>query len=140
MGISESKPSHRVSKEERKKREEIKTNMVNRRIGEIEEFQESVFQSVNSNSLTTQNGIDMLNISQTVKTQVQRGGNTLTKTDLITIIMILSDKNSIHQLQSLTVNDLNTIIRNIIYDPKRLMQSKPVLNSTNTVQHKQIIF
>lgn len=119
MGQGDSKVK-RLSKQERDHKTQIKEQMISNRVNEIEEAQRNIMISVNTNALNLTTGIDILKISDIAKNQVQRGGSTLTKSDLIAIIMALTDNNSdIHKLQSLTTNDLNVIIRNIIYDPNR---------------------
>jgi len=63
---------------------------------------------------------------QTTKKQLDREGAPLTKADLIAIIVALDPvtfAQNINQLNVNTVQDLNTMIRLIIYDPSRYMNN-----------------
>lgn len=65
----------------------------------------------------------VVQIAETAKHQLDRGGTTLTKADLIAIILALDPqiRKDFRQLSELTTSDLNAMIRSIIYDPNRLI-------------------
>ena len=129
----------RISTSERTKREGVKKEMMNNRLGEIEQFQKNVVNSVSTNALTTQDGIDILLMTEKVKTQVNRGGAALTKADLIAIIVALTKNINVTQYNNLSVNDLNCIIRNIIYDPKKIQRQQQKEDSLVTNDHNYLI-
>ena len=71
--------------------------------------------------------------TETAKEQLKKGGSSLTKTDLIAIIIMidLNKMNNLEYLKTLTVNDLNSIIRSIVYDTNRYMNKSSNLLITN---------
>jgi hypothetical protein len=128
MGLSDSKPV-RLTTEERQHREQTKATMVKQRQEEISRVQQDMIESVRSNPSTAiisaKDVVAMIKVTETAKTQLDRGGNVLTKADLIAVIIALqpSLRSNIAHLESVTVSDLNSMIRNIIYDPSRVMGS-----------------
>ena len=124
MGQSESKKS-RIPKEERLQRENIKQNALKQQIQKIEDVQEKMWSNTKENSTVSYNEFNQfMKIGDIAKTQLSKGGNPLTKSDLIAILIRLepSNKNRLTELQQYTISDLNTMIRYIIY-------SIPNLNS-----------
>lgn len=127
MGQNQTKYK-RVSKEDRQTREILKNNMVSDRVKDIENLQGTILKQASDNSsVTTTDVVNILTLTETAKTQVQRGGSVLTKSDLIAIILAL-DRYQIYddfqELQRSSVNDLNVIIRSIIYDTSKVIPRK----------------
>jgi hypothetical protein len=126
MGLSESKPE-RLTTEERQYREQTKVTMVKQRQEQIDHLQKDMIESVRSNQSTAiirpKDVVAMIKVTETAKNQLDRGGGVLTKPDLIAIIIALQPemRNDIARLESVTVSDLNSMIRSIIYDPSRVM-------------------
>jgi hypothetical protein len=126
MGLSESKPE-RLTTEKREQREQNKTIMVEQRKQEINHVQKEILTSMNSKQSTAlvqpKDMVAMIKVTETAKNQLDRGGSVLTKPDLIAIILALqpSMRNDISRLESVTISDLNSMIRSIIYDPSRVM-------------------
>lgn len=141
MGLSDSKPA-RLTTEERQYREQTKTTMVNQRKEEINRVQQDMIESVRSSSSTAiispKDLVAMIKVTETAKTQLDRGGNVLTKSDLIAVIIALqpSLRSNISYLESITISDLNSMIRNIIYDPSRVMGSAPAKETSMVVFEK----
>jgi len=121
MGLSESKPE-RLTTEKREQREQNKTIMVEQRKQEINYVQQEILGSNQSTALIkTKDLVAMIKVTETAKNQLDRGGGVLTKPDLIAIIVALQPeaRNDIARLESVTVSDLNSMIRSMIYDPSR---------------------
>ena len=147
MGLSESKPK-RLTAEKREKREIAKAYMAEQRKQEIENVQQAILSSAYSGSdssraLIKHNDIiNMIKVTETAKKQLDRVGDALTKSDLIAVLIALqpSLKGDIAQLESLTVSDLNSMIRSIIYDPSRVLGGSAVAANGVLIQsaHKEV--
>jgi hypothetical protein len=123
MGLSESKPE-RLTIEKREQRETAKATMVEQRKQEIDYVQKELLGSKQSTALIqAKDVVAMIKVTETAKNQLDRGGGVLTKPDLIAIIIALQPamRNDIGRLESITVSDLNSMIRSIIYDPSRVV-------------------
>lgn len=121
MGLTDSKP---LSADERSNREQAKLDIVNQRKAEIEQAQRNI---VNERSIISASDmVTMIKVSETAKKQLDRNGDALTKADLVAIVIALQpdSKSKLRELEQLRVSDLNTMIRSIIYDPSRLMNTK----------------
>ncbi len=121
----ESKPE-RLTTEKRDQREQNKAIMVEQRKQEINHVQQQILSSKQSTALIqAKDVVAMIKVTETAKNQLDRGGGVLTKPDLIAIIVAFQPamRNDIARLESLTVSDLNSMIRSIIYDPSRVIQS-----------------
>lgn len=124
MGLTDSKPEQ-LTTEERTTREVSKQTIAQQRKQEITVMQQSLTSEralVNPADL-----IKMVKVTETAKNQLDRVGSVLTKSDLIAIVIALepSMRNKIGELESMRVTDLNSLIRSIIYDPKRLFTVAP---------------
>lgn len=124
MGNTDSNPKH-TNADERKVREEARKNIVTTRKKEIDSVQQQILSSsANSTAITTtQDVVQMIKISETAKHQLDRGGGVLTKSDLVAILIALEPRMraNLNQLNETRVSDLNTAIRSIVYDPKRIV-------------------
>ena len=116
-----SKSSKLAKKQEAIKKEEFKKELVESQIKQVESLEKAYIESLQNPSIqqltTIQNIKDTLTITETVKNQISRGGKQLSKTDLITIILVLdtTQKYCVAELNKLTISDLNQMIRTIIY-------------------------
>lgn len=137
MGQQTSAP--RLSKEKRHEREQLKKQAVEIRKQDIQHAQE---QLLKNNSNKPQNAIiptsdlaTVFQITETAKNQLDRGGSNLTKSDLIAIILALEPqyRKQFKQMGELTTSDLNAMIRNIIYDPNRILQTENPPNHQNNL-------
>lgn len=74
-------------------------------------------------------------ITETAKKQLNREGGSFTKADLIAIVIGLepSYASNIESLNHYVIKDLNSLIRTIIYDPSRYMNT----SSVNVQQNNQ---
>ena len=98
--------------------------MVEQRKQEIDYVQKEFLSSKQSTALIqAKDVVAMIKVTETAKNQLDRGGGVLTKTDLIAIIVALQPemRNDIARLESVTVSDLNSMIRSIVYDPSRVL-------------------
>lgn len=143
MGLSESKPA-RLTTEERQYREQTKVTMVKQRQEQIDHLQKDMIQSVQSNQssaiISPKDLVTMIRVTETAKTQLDRGGNILTKADLIATIIALqpSSRSNIPHLESVTVSDLNSMIRSIIYDPSRVMPNSQLARLKEPGEREQV--
>ncbi len=119
MGNSSTK---RSNKQESAQKNEVKKEFIASQIKQVENIEQSYIQTLQQNpamlqTVSIQDVKDTLTITDTVKTQIARGGKPLSKIDLITIILSLDSTNkySVVELKRLTVSDLITMIRTIIY-------------------------
>ena len=140
MGNEVSREQTKVSKGEK---ETIKKVVMQDRITNIDNLQEDMIESIKSGRITTREElVNSVFYTETAKEQIKKGGSSLTKVDLIAIILLIeinkndiSEKHSLESLKSLTVNDLNSIIRSIIYDPNRYVtpvSTNPRLTNTSS--------
>ena len=123
MGLSESKPE-RLTTDKREQRETAKTIMVEQRKQEINHVQKEILNSKESTALIqAKDVVAMIKVTETAKNQLDRGGGVLTKPDLIATMVALQPemRNDIARLESVTVSDLNSMIRSIVYDPSRVL-------------------
>ncbi len=112
----------RSNKQEKFQKNEVKKEFIASQLKQVENIEQSYIQTLQHNpamlqTVSIQDVKDTLTITDTVKTQIARGGKPLSKIDLITIILSLdsSGKYSVAELKKLTVSDLITMIRTIIY-------------------------
>lgn len=129
-----------LPKEKRVEREQLKKSTLEQRKNEIDKVQEQFLKNQPNNSLVRAEQIStVVQLTETAKWQLDRGGNNLTKADLIAIILALEPqyRKDYRSIGELTTSDLNAMIRSLIYDPNRLLldsTSKPVLKSNSQVQ------
>jgi hypothetical protein len=90
-----------------------------------------------NNQLTISNLQQTHAILQTATTQLNRGGSPFTKADLIAIICYIQPAyiDNIDELKKNTVEDLNTIIRLVIYDPNHFAPQSTT-TTTGTTQYR----
>lgn len=150
------------------KKNEISKRILDNRIDDITNIEKNIVKKIQTQDLSEVNVIkSLLSMSDTAKTQLERGGEQFTKPDLIAIIIALdsSKLSLINNLQKLTNTDLHKMIRVIIYDTNRYMMAtnnnfmnmsiqdkteikktppqKPIKNSnllTNTPENKIVLF
>lgn len=115
MGQAES--TKRMTKEDRQAKEFQKQKVVTQQVQKIHQAQEDLWNQAKSGSLVSyQDFHKMMQIGETAKAQLSKGGATLTKSDLIAVIIRLDPSVNMKKLQMATVSDLNTMIRCIIYN------------------------
>jgi hypothetical protein len=129
MGNAESSSDNLTPKINAKDKAQLKEKVVSTRIESINNVQKDSIQSIT----THEELVKTILFTETAKEQLKKGGSALTKTDLIAIIIMidLNKMNNLEYLKTLTVNDLNTIIRSIIYDTNRYTNNSSNLLITN---------
>ena len=129
MGNAESSSDNSTPKINAKEKAQLKEKVVSTRIESINNVQKDSIQSIT----THEELVKTILFTETAKEQLKKGGSALTKTDLIAIIISkdLNKINNLEYLKTLTVNDLNTIIRSIIYDTNIYMNNSNNLLITN---------
>lgn len=131
MGQTDSKNVKRLTQTQRKERDQIKHNTLSHRKEEIEKLQRQVVNGSRGNEMVPFKELTtLLQIGETAKNQLDRGGGALTKSDLVAILIALDPKfrKDIQALNQLTNSDLNSMIRSRIYDPNRIFSSSPPKN------------
>jgi len=113
----------------------LKEKVVSTRIESINNVQKDSIQTIT----THEELVKTILFTETAKEQLKKGGSSLTKTDLIAIIIMidLNKMNNLEYLKTLTVNDLNTIIRSIIYDTNRYTNKSSNLLITNNSNNNE---
>ena len=104
------------------KKNEMSKKILDSRIDDINNLEKNIVKKIQDKDITEISTIkSLLSISSTAKNQLERGGEQLTKADLIAInIALYSSKLSLTEsLNKLTNNDLIKMIRVIIHDPNR---------------------
>ena len=129
MGNTESSSDNSTPKINAKDKALLKEKVVSTRIESINNVQKDSIQAIT----THEELVKTILFTETAKEQLKKGGSALTKTDLIAIIISkdLNKINNLEYLKTLTVNDLNTIIRSIIYDTNIYMNNSNNLLITN---------
>ena len=140
MGNSESLDTQQSLKITSSDKAMLKEKVVSNRIENINNAQKSVIQD---GTITSHEElVKTILFTETAKEQLKKGGSPLTKTDLIAIIIMidLNKMNNLDYLKTLTVNDLNTIIRSIIYDTNRYVNKSNNLltNGSATTSTKEV--
>jgi hypothetical protein len=117
MGNAESSSDNSTPRINAKDKALLKEKVVSNRIESINNVQKDSIQTIT----THEELVKTILFTETAKEQLKKGGSALTKTDIIAIIIMidLNKMNNLEYLKTLTVNDLNTIIRSIIYDTNR---------------------
>jgi len=121
MGQGQTK---RLTRDQRQTRDQMKHSVLQQRKVDIQQLQESMVSVGHGKEMIPVHELSvMLQIGETAKTQLDRGGNALTKSDLIAILIALDPKlrKDLVQLHGLTNSDLTAMIRSIIYDPSRIL-------------------
>jgi hypothetical protein len=134
MGNAESSSDNSTPKINAKDKAQLKEKVVSNRIESINIVQKDSIQKIT----THEELVKTILFTETAKEQLKKGGSALTKTDLIAIIIMidLNKMNNLEYLKTLTVNDLNTIIRSIIYDTNRYSNKSSNLLITNSESSK----
>jgi hypothetical protein len=150
MGNTQGTKQHRRNKEEREVVKENRMNFISFRKNEINNIQTKIQSDAVKrikNSANNEDGVMVLNemnkkntLLETTKKQLDREGTALTKADLIAIIIALDPAKfaaNIDALNENTIADLNTMIRLIIYDPSRYVNTgSSVSTGTDTLKIK----
>jgi hypothetical protein len=126
MGAKTSKL--RYSKAEKAAVNKIKEDKINKVTENVTNLQKSILKNGNSRSLITQQEQEqtntLLNATLVAQTQLQKGGNTLSKDDMIAIFLYVRTASTginmferAETFKHLTRDDLVAVIRTVVYDP-----------------------
>jgi hypothetical protein len=121
----------KISKEDKKKNTIMSKKILNNRIDQIDNFEKDIVRQIKNDQLNNPSEIkSVFSITETAKTQLEKGGSQFTKPDLISIAIALdpSKLSKIEDLKQLRITDLISIIRTIIYDTNRYSMA---INSNN---------
>lgn len=128
MGSSHAKQSNKSAQDINTIKENVKTA----RVEQIRKKRETINATNSNNSVVLYNADTLVDnmlpsTLNTAEQQMKRGGSNLTKSDLIAIIVALDPQRAsqMYQLNVLKINDLNFIIRSIIYDMRRYETPEP---------------
>lgn len=125
MGQTAARP---LSKQKRAEREQLKKSKLEERKNAIDQAQEQFLES-NTAVVARDQISTVIQVTEAAKSQLERGGNNLTKADLVAIVVALEPqyRKKYRSLGELTTSDLNAMIRSLIYDPSRLLEHSTVL-------------
>ena len=135
MGLTDSKPE--LTSGEREKRDNAKISMAAQRKAEIDSIQQKYVSE--TAIVDAKEAAIFFRVTEKAKQQLDRQGDILVKADLIAILVALDPelKSQFQKLDGMRVTDLNSLIRSIIYDPKRVMgPKKELVKSENHLQLK----
>ena len=128
MGAKQS--TGRISKDEKERRKDVQNHIINQRKSEISAIENHVVSNGNSSIQDIKQVIQATTYAQN---QLDRGGKPFNKGDLVAIIVALDNKQvtNIDKLNGYRIEDLNALIRCIIYDTKNF-----VPNSNNMISNE----
>jgi hypothetical protein len=116
----------KFSKEDKKKNTTMSKKIINNRIDQIDNFEKDIIKKIKNDELNNPTDIKaVFSITETAKSQLEKGGSQFTKADLISIAIALdpSKLSKIEDLKQLRITDLISIIRTIIYDTNRYIMA-----------------
>ena len=119
MGSTTSSRPH-ATKEQKAQRTIEQQHLVQDRITRISEKQKQLDSGFKTGAVARQQYIDLHNIAETAKHQLERNDRPLVKTDLVAILIRLRPENAVRMKEiysNYTIGELNSAIRMIIYTP-----------------------
>jgi len=118
----------RLRPEARKRREQQKHQLIDSRKTEWDDLQSKVWSDIQHDAVVpVDETIRVFTLIERAKTQLNRGGASLTKSDLVAIALALDPtlQSQFESLNETTLSDLNCLIRTLVYDPKRVTGYSP---------------
>ena len=132
MGAKQSTSTH-VSKDEKERRKNVQNHIITQRKEEIKGIENHVLSNAGVQDVKVLK--EVIQATTYAQNQLDRGGKPFNKGDLVAIIIALDNKqvNNIDKLNTYRIEDLNALIRVIIYDTKNFVsQNNMITNSTNS--------
>lgn len=122
------KQSSHVSKDDKERRKNVQNHIITQRKEEINAIENHVISQVQSGNVNVQNVKQVIQATTYAQNQLDRGSKPLNKGDLVAIIIAIDNKrvNDLDNLNNLRIEDLNALIRVIIYDTKNFV---PISNN-----------
>ncbi len=119
MGAKQS--NGRVSKDEKERRKDVQNHIIHQRKSEISAVENHVVSQVQDINVLK----EVIQATTYAQNQLDRGGKPFNKGDLVAIIVALDNKqvSNIDKLNGYRIEDLNALIRCIIYDTKNFVPS-----------------
>ncbi len=134
--------SSRVNKDEKDRRKNVQNHIISQRKEEISAIQNHVVSNaVKEGMLDVKVIKEVIQATTHAQNQLERGGKPFNKGDLVAIIIALDNKqvNNIDKLNSYRIEDLNALIRVIVYDTKNFVSENTMIsdrtNNTNKINH-----
>lgn len=133
----------RSTKEEKEKKKENRMFGLTTRKQQIENIETQFYKNTiasikngtndDDNILVMKNFTTQMTVLEKSKEQLNRGGAPFTKADLIAIICYIEPQylTNLEEIKKHTVEDLNAIIRLVIYDPSHYNKSPVQMNQVN---------
>ncbi len=136
MGANQS--NSRVSKDEKNRRKDVQNHIINQRKSEINAIENHVVSNGNS---STQDIKQVIQATTYAQNQLDRGGKPFNKGDLVAIIVALDNKqvSNIDKLNGYRIEDLNALIRCIIYDMKNFVPNANNMITNEVKQHNNVV-
>ncbi len=121
MGANQS--NGRISKDEKERRKDVQNHIIHQRKLEINTIESNFISQAQSGDVNVQDVKHVLQATAHAQNQLDRGGKPFNKGDLVAIIVALDNKriSDIDKLNNLRIEDLNGLIRCIIYDTKNFV-------------------
>ncbi len=134
MGAKQS--NNRVSKDEKERRKDVQNHIIHQRKSEISAVENHVVSQVQDINVLK----EVIQATTYAQNQLDRGGKPFNKGDLVAIIVALDNKqvSNIDKLNCYRIEDLNALIRCIIYDTKNFVPSSNNM-IRNEVQHSNVV-
>ncbi len=134
MGAKQS--NGRVSKDEKERRKDVQNHIIHQRKSEISAVENHVVSQVQDINVLK----EVIQATTYAQNQLDRGGKPFNKGDLVAIIVALDNKqvSNIDKLNCYRIEDLNALIRCIIYDTKNFVPSSNNM-IRNEVQQSNVV-
>ncbi len=129
MGAKQS-TSSRVTKDEKERRKNVQNHIISQRKEEISAIENHVLSQGSQDVKVLKEVIQATTYAQN---QLERGGKPFNKGDLVAIIVALDNQqvNNIDKLNCYRIEDLNALIRVIIYDTKNFVSQNNMITNGN---------
>lgn len=130
MGAKQS-TSSRVNKDEKERRKNVQNHIISQRKEEISAIENHVLS--NSGVQDVKVLKEVIQATTYAQNQLERGGKPFNKGDLVAIIVALDNQqvNNIDKLNCYRIEDLNALIRVIIYDSKNFVSQNNMITNSN---------
>ena len=135
MGAKQATSTH-VSKDEKERRKNVQNHIISQRKEEIKGIENHVLSNAGVQDVKVLK--EVIQATTYAQNQLDRGGKPFNKGDLVAIIIALDNKqvNNIDKLNTYRIEDLNALIRVIIYDTKNFVsQNNMITNSTSNTSN-----
>lgn len=127
------KQSTRVNKDEKERRKNVQNHIISQRKEEISTLENHVISNAGLQDVKVLK--EVIQATTYAQNQLERGGKPFNKGDLVAIIVALDNQqvNNIDKLNCYRIEDLNALIRVIIYDTKNFVSQNDRISQNNMI-------